>query len=161
MRIVEQLISKVENDDYKGWDVFDGLNSKLLQKTPFYKSRFCRLAWIQLFKRMPLNFRSIAMIPKGYNAKGLALLIQGYLNLYKINKEKINLDKAYKLAEIIISQKAKGRDYFCVGYNFHWEAKAFSVPKYKPNMIVSSFAAQAFLDLYEIDKDKKWLKYAT
>ncbi|MBL7086869.1 MAG: aspartate-semialdehyde dehydrogenase [Candidatus Cloacimonetes bacterium] len=98
-------------------------------------------------------------VPKGYNAKGIALFIQGLINLYKTNKDSEYLRQAYKLADIIISQRAKNRDYFCVGYNFFWEARAFSVPAFTPNMIVSSFVGQSFLDLYDIGENKKWLQY--
>ena len=156
---LDNVITKLDKDPI-GWDVFDGLNSKLFQLSPFYKIGFFRLAWIQLFKRLPLNFRSIALVPKSYNSKGLALFIQGYLNLYSIKQDKRYLKNAYNLAEIIISQRSKKRDYFCVGYNFHWEARAFSVKPFTPNMIVSSFVGQAFLDLYEIGKDNKWLNYS-
>jgi hypothetical protein len=41
-----------------------------------------------------------------------------------------------------------------------WEEKAFSVRAFTPNMIVSSFVAQAFMDLYDIDKDQRWLDYS-
>ena len=158
--VVHDLEKTISSNTYKGYDIFDGLNSKLFQKTPFYNSRFFRLAWIQLFKRLPINLRALTSVPKGHNAKGLALFIQGYLNLYKKYRKEEYLLKAYKLMEIIINQRAKDRDYFCVGYNFFWEARAFSVPPFKPNIIASSFVAQAFLDLYEIDKNEKWLKYA-
>lgn len=161
---IEKIILKLENNikkqGYKGWDVFDGLNSKLFKNTTFFKSRLLRLAWIQLFKRSPINFRKLTKIPRGYNAKGLALFIQGLINLYKTEKKQKYLNQAYKLSKIIIAQRAKNRDYFCVGYNFFWESRAFSVPAFTPNIIVSSFVGQAFLDLYDIDKNKKWLEYA-
>ena len=158
--VLDKLLTKLEVDNFKGWDVFDGLNSKLFQKTPFYKSRFFRLLWIQFFKRSPINFRKLTAVHKEYNAKGLALFIRGLINLYKINKDNKYLKEAYKLVDIIISQRAKDRDYFCVGYNFFWEARAFSVPAFTPNMILSSFVGQALLDLYEIDNNQKWLQYA-
>ena len=161
MRIVlDKLLAQLEADNFKGWDVFDGLNSKLFQKTPFSKSRFFRLLWIQFFKRSPINFRKLTAVHKEYNAKGLALFIRGLINLYKINKDNKYLKEAYKLVDIIISQRAKDRDYFCVGYNFFWEARAFSVPAFTPNMIVSSFVGQSFLDLYDIDKNSEWLTYS-
>ncbi len=158
--LINLLIAEVEASNYSGWDIFDGLNSKLFQKTPLYHSRIARLLWIQLFKISPINFRFLTMVPKGYNAKGLALLIRGYINMYKIFNKSEYLHKAYHLADIIISQRSKSRSYFCVGYNFHWEAKAFSVLPFTPNMIVSSFVAQAFLDLYEIDNKSCWLNYS-
>ena len=154
------MLNNIEKTNFKGWDVFDGLNSKLLQKSSLDKFRLCRLIWIQFFKRSPLNFRKITFVPKDYNSKGLALFIQGLLKLYQVENEKKYLQKAYKLAKIIISQRAKNRNYFSIGYNFFWEARAFSVPKFTPNIIVSSFVGEAFLDLYEIDQNLNWLNYA-
>ncbi len=158
--LIKKHYRTLNDSGFRGFDVYDGLNSVILQKLPLYRSRFFRLAWIQFFKRSPVNFRPLAMVPKGYNAKGLALFIQGLLYLYAATGEKRYLQDSYRLAEIIISQRSKGRDYFCVGYNFFWESKAFSVRAFTPNMIVSSFVAQAFLDLFEIDKDQKWLELA-
>ena len=64
-----------EREGFKGWDPYDGLNSKLFQKIPILK-RFalCRLIVIQGFKRCPFNLRPLAMVPKEYNAKGIGLL---------------------------------------------------------------------------------------
>ena len=158
-KILKKLEIECKKDYYKGWDVFDGLNSNVLNKTLLFKLRLWRLFWIQIFKRLPINLRSLFLVPKGYNAKGLALFARGFINLYKIENNAEYLDTIYKLAEIIISQKSKTRKYFCVGYNFFWEARAFSVPAFTPNIIVSSFVGQLFLDMYGVDKNKKWLQY--
>jgi len=99
------------------------------------------------------------MIPKGHNPKGLALIIRGLIHLYRLENSRKYLEDARRLAEIIISQRARDRDYFCVGYDFFWQAKAFTVPEFTPNMIVSTFAGQALMDLYEIDGDDEWLRY--
>jgi hypothetical protein len=104
--------------------------------------------------------RSLALVPEGYNAKALALVIRGLFNLYEVTNEEKYFREALRLADIIVSQRAADRDYFCAGYNFFWEAKAFSVPAFTPNMIVSSFVGQAFLDLYGVHGDEKWLDYA-
>jgi hypothetical protein len=157
LTLAKQIILPIEERNYKGWDLFDGLNSRIFKRTFLYKSRILRLIWIQFFKKSPVNFRKIAKIPKGHNAKGLSLFIKGYINIFQLEKKDEYLQKAYKLADIIISQGAKDRSYFCVGYNFHWEARAFTVPAFTPNMIVSSFVGQSFLDLYDIDKNSKWL----
>jgi len=160
LELIENHYRTLKRFNFKGIDPYDGLESRVFRSSPFFKSRLFRLAWIQLFKRSPVNFRSLFLVPKGYNSKGLALIIKGLVNLYKLKKEKEYLQDAYKLADIIISQKADDREYFCVGYNFFWEAKAFSVQAFTPNMIVSSFVAQAFMDLYDIDKDQRWLDYS-
>lgn len=73
-----------EKEGYKGWDPYDGLNSKVFQALPFLKhSAICRLVMIQGFKRFPFNLRRLAMVPKEYNAKGIGLFLSGYCNLYQ------------------------------------------------------------------------------
>ena len=54
-----------ENEGFKGWDPYDGLNSKVFQALPFLKkSAICRLVVIQGFKRCPVNLRWLALVPK-------------------------------------------------------------------------------------------------
>lgn len=53
-----------EEEDFKGWDPYDGLNSKVIQSFPFlYRSAMFRLAVIQAFKRSPFSFRSFMLVP--------------------------------------------------------------------------------------------------
>ena len=69
---LSRLKSYCEAEQFKGWDPYDGLNSKVFQALPFLKdSALCRLAVIQGFKRSPVNLRRIAMVPKEHNAKGI------------------------------------------------------------------------------------------
>lgn len=159
-KIVSQLIDPIEKKTFKDWDVFDGLNSKLFKNTFLYHNRFLRLLWIQFFKKSPINFRKLFFVSKGYNAKGLSLFMQGYMNLYKITNDKEYLNKSYILAEILKNIRSDTRQYYCWGYNFDWESIAYFVPENKPNMIVSSFVAQSFLDLYEVDHNDEWLNIA-
>lgn len=154
------LYKALEEKDFKGYDPYDGLNSRIFKKSPCFRSAALRLAWIQLFKRSPVNFRPLALVPPSHNPKGLALLVRGLVNLRAITGREEFLDVAHSLADRIVAQRARDRVYFCVGYDFFWEARLLSVPAYTPNMVVSSAAAQAFLDLYDADREVKWLDYA-
>lgn len=59
-----------ETEHFKGWDPYDGLNSKIFQAIPLLKkSVLCRLMVIQGFKRCPFNMRRMAFVPKEYNAQ--------------------------------------------------------------------------------------------
>lgn len=163
MDITELLNHQYEalrKKDFKGYDSYDGLNSRIFRNSLCFRSRALRLAWIQLFKRSPVNLRPLALVPPGSNPKGLALLIRGLLNLWALTGREEFLQVAHSLAHRVIGQRARDRSYFCVGYDFFWEARAFSVPVFTPNMVVSTFVAQAFLDLYDTDGDAKWLDYA-
>ena len=78
---LDRLRSYCESQHFKGWDPYDGLNSKVFQAIPFLKkSALCRLVVIQGFKRCPVNLRPIAFVPQKYkrNRIVLACLLQSH-----------------------------------------------------------------------------------
>jgi hypothetical protein len=159
--IFTRLKSYIEKESFKGYDPFDGLNTKLLVIFPFLKkSSFFQLAWIQFFKRSPINFRSIAGIKKEFNPKGLGLLLSGYCNLYKIKTEPGILNQINFLIVKIKKCQSTGYSGACWGYNFDWQSRAFFQPKGTPSVVVTSYVACSLLDAYEITKDEKLLQIA-
>ena len=157
----DQLKQYCEQEEFKGYDPFDGLNSKFFQSIPFVRNRrFLKLAWIQFFKQCPINFRPIVGIKKDVNPKGLGLFLSGYCNLYKIESNPDYLEKVKFLIDKIYTCQSQGYSGDCWGYNFDWQSKAFFQPKGTPSVVVSSFIACALLDAYEICKDENLLKTA-
>lgn len=150
-----------ENQSFKGWDPYDGLNSWVIQKTLLGRSRFFRLAWIQLFKRNPINLRPLFGIKKEYNPKGLGLFLIGYCNLYTKEHKIEYLDKIHSLSNKILELQTKRYSGSCWGYNFDWQARAFFQPKYTPTVVATSFIVEALLQAYEITRDKKLIETAT
>lgn len=155
------LKSYCESQNFAGWDPYDGLTSKLFQSIPIVRNnRFCRLAWIQLFKRSPINLRPFVGITKQHNAKGLGLFLSGYCNLYRIDGNSDHLDKAILLAEKLVSLQSAGYSGASWGYYFDWQARAFFQPGNTPTVVASTYVASAFLDLYDLTKDEKYLNIA-
>lgn len=163
-----------EQEQFKGWDPYDGLNSKLLMSIPGLKNwGLYRLIIIQLFKRNPVNFRRIALVPKDYNPKGVGLLLQGYCNLYNSIEKDASLTEVFgtkdciksridELATLLISLQSKG-DYHgtCWGYNFDWQARLlFLFPKYTPTVVATCFCATALISAYEVTGNKHYLDVA-
>lgn len=171
--VMKSLKSYCESEQFKGWDPYDGLNSKVFQALPFLKdSALCRLAVIQGFKRSPVNFRRLAMVPKEHNAKGIGLFLQGYCNLYKavsrspelaesLGPEKELLARIEELAGLLISMQSKGYSGACWGYNFDWQARRlFLFPKYTPTVVATCFCATTLMDAYEITGKQDYLDVA-
>jgi rhamnogalacturonyl hydrolase YesR len=164
-----KLKSYCEAEEYKGWDPYDGLNSKVFQATPLKYSKYARLVWIQLFKRNPINLRKMSCVPKGYNPKGLGLFLTGYCNLYQIaeagdtafgTKEEI-LGRINYLANLLIELQTEGYSGACWGYNFDWQARGgLYFPAYTPNVVATTFASNALLNAYQILEKKKLRKVA-
>ena len=70
----QRLEQYCNSEKWNGWDPYDGLNSRFFKKLPVLKNNVTvKIMWIQLFKHNPINLRKLFMVPKGYNAKGLAL----------------------------------------------------------------------------------------
>lgn len=155
----EKLKIYCENEGFKGYDPFDGLNSSFFKAMPFMKNnRLSRLLWLQFFKRSPFNFRSLVGVSKEYNPKGLGLFLSGYCNLYKIDQKEEYLDKLKFLIKEIKKCQSTGYSGICWGYNFDWQARAFFQPKGTPSVVVTSFIVCALLDAYEILKDAELLE---
>lgn len=173
-----RLRAYCEAEDYRGWDPYDGLNSKVFQALPLLKkSALCRLVMIQGFKRCPVNLRRLALVPKEHNAKGIGLFLQGYCNLYKlVESRKTNVEglgakeeilgRIRYLADLLLemrSDKIFTGQYHgaCWGYNFDWQARRlFLFPKYTPTVVATNFCATALFDAYEITGIEKYKEIA-
>lgn len=161
MNSFKKLEAYCENEEFKGWDPYDGLNSRLFQSLPFLpKSRLARLVWIQTFKRSPLNLRGLARVEKEYNAKGLGLFLSGYCKRYVATPDKKCLDKIDYLSSRLLELENKEWSGSCWGYNFDWQARAFYQPKNTPTVVASVFVASALLDAYEVTQKKELLDTA-
>ena len=170
IRSFQCLKNYCESQNYAGWDPYDGLNSKIFQATPLKHCDLARLIWIQSFKRSPINFRKVMFVPKEHNAKGIALLLTGYCNIYKaqqisgkeeLGKQEEILEKINYLANLLISLQSKGYSGACWGYNFDWQARRlFFFPKYTPTVVATSFCTSALLETYEITKNNELLSIA-
>ena len=156
----DKLLVHCESQNFKGWDPYDGLNSWIIQKTFLCKSRIFRLAWIQLFKRNPINLRTIFGIKKEYNPKGLGLFLIGYCNLYSKTLNSHYINKIEFLSSKLLELQSTGFSGACWGYNFDWQARAFYQPKFTPTVVATSFIVEALLKSYEITKNDKLLKTA-
>lgn len=157
----ERLKDYCEKEGYKGWDPFDGLSSRIFRSIPFLRnSRFFRLAWIQLFKLSPINFRRLALVPKEYNAKGLALFLTGYSKLYTKELREEYKSKVIFLADKLISLQNKNYSGSCWGYYFDWQARAFFQPAHTPTVVATSFVADALWNAYEVTGNIIYLETA-
>src|ERR1017187_4110702 len=156
-----KLRNYCENEEFKGYDPYDSLNSTLFKKIPLIsRNKFFKLAWTQLFKRSPINFRKLVGIKKEYNPKALGLFLSGYCNLYKLAPEKQFLDKIEFFSREIIKSKNPNYEDACWGYNFDWQSRAFFQPAYTPTIVASTFIGSALLDTYEITKDDNLISTA-
>lgn len=93
--ITFKLLAYCKENEWKGYDPYDALNSPFFKYIQFFNSRWLRIFFTQLLKKSPLNFRPLLKIPKTENPKAIALFLMSFLKLKKIglleNDNLINL----------------------------------------------------------------------
>jgi rhamnogalacturonyl hydrolase YesR len=158
--IALNLYLYAKDRDFSGWDPYDGLTSRLFQASPLNRIRLCRLAWIQFFKRCPINLRPIFLVPKGRNPKGIALFASSALNLYKCTGDDKYLADAKNLFQWLEKNHSKWYSGHAWGYNFSWQSKHFLFPAFSPTIVSTSFVGLSFLDGYDVIGDKSFVDVA-
>lgn len=160
--MLESVLEKLEyfsqSQDWKGYDPYDGLNSKFLRFLTFNR-KWLRIAVIQFMKRSPINLRPFFGVAKSRNPKAMGLLAKAYLVQYKKTKKQEYLDKAREILDWLIANSA-GYSGYSWGYNFNWQSAVFYIPKGIPTVVNTTFIANAFLDAYKITKEKNYLNIA-
>ncbi len=156
----EKLAQWCAARDYAGYDPFDGLNSRVFQATPLKHSRLARLAWIQFFKRCPVNLRGLAAVAPGHNAKGIALFALAALADLRRTRTPQAEQTARYLLDKLLNLQLPGYAGACWGYNFDWQGRAFFAPRGTPTIVPTAFAARALTEGYETLGDANYLTTA-
>ena len=156
---LQALEQHLNDEQFKGYDPFDALNSPVLKMMSF-DNKLLRILYIQTLKRLPFNIRPVLGIKKNYNPKGVGLFLWGYAKLYEMNKKSEYLEKIEFFLDLLEELRSEGYSGNCWGYNFDWQSRAFYLPRYTPTLVNSSFIGHALLDTHEYTKNRKSLEMA-
>ena len=156
---VLSLLNYCRENKWAGFDPYDALNSRVFAKTPFAKSRICRIAFTQIMKRLPINIRPLLLISKEQNPKALALFLASLIRLSRLGlldqEDLIGL-----MIERLDALRSKNFPYWCWGYSFPWQTRKPLVPRGYPNLVCTVFASNALLDAYEYNNQQRCLDMA-
>lgn len=158
-----KLLAYCQKENWAGYDPYDALNSKLFAATPFYRSKYCRIALTQLLKRLPINIRPFLLINKEQNPKALALFLMSFVKLKKLGllpddslvQTMVDRLIALRSPDALLASNlspSTSRQYYCWGYSFPWQGREVLVPRGTPNLVCTVFVANALLDLYELSR---------
>lgn len=158
--LIQRTLRYAEVNDYEGYSKYDALNSPLLHALAF-DNKHLRIIYSQVVMRAPINLRPLLLVPKEKNPKGIGLFAHAYINLYDVRQDSTLLERANHLLGWLLDHRS-ANDYAgpCWGYNFAWQTPSFYVPRYAPNMVVSTVVGQAFLRAYEVFGEQEYLDVA-
>jgi hypothetical protein len=154
-----KLLSYCQSRDWAGNDPYDALNSRIFKALPFLDHRIPRLVLSQALKRSAFDIRPILMVAPTQNPKALGLFLTSLLNLSKLGL----LDHeglVGSMAERLEALRSPNSKYWCWGYSFPWQTRTLLVPRGAPNLVCTTFVANALLDAYEQRGEVRFLDMA-
>jgi hypothetical protein len=156
---IERVSGWLEENDYRGYDTFDGLNARFVRPLTF-ETRFLRTVLQQGVRRFPLNLRPVLGITKEYSTKGMGFLARGFIRLHQTTGDQIWKDKAEFALQWLIENKAPGYSGACWGNHFDYQSRGFYLPKGVPTVVWTSLIGHAFLDAFDHFQDERYLQIA-
>ncbi len=161
---LRKLELHVSKENYAGHCKFDALNSPWLDA--FFGFSPWTRRWItRTLNEIPLPLRSVLGVKRSRNPETIACFIQGYCYWYGVGGESTYLSKAIELGNWLLENDSASKRGFsgsglAWGYPFPWQNPGFYAPRHTPNCTVSVFCGEAFLDLYRLTSNKKYLDAA-
>ena len=154
-----KLLAYCQANDWAGYDPYDAVNSRAFAALPFLNSRLPRLVLTQVLKRSPINIRPLLLIPKTQNPKAIGLFLSAFLKLSRIGAPEAS-DLVELMIRRLIALRSPGVPYWCWGYSFPWQTRTIVVPTGAPNLVCTTFVANALLDAYQQCQDVRCLNMA-
>ena len=153
---INKLQNWIEKHDFKAFDPFDGLNSKIRFLT--FEIPLLRQVLVQLVKRLPFNIRPLIGISPQRSSKGFAYFIRGDLLLYKLTKEGKYLERVINFLNWLEKISCKGYSGYCWGNHFDYQTRGYFLKKNSPTLVWTSLTGRAFVEAYELTKNEKHLE---
>jgi hypothetical protein len=141
---VDRIRAWGEAREWRGYDPYDALNSPATGVLSLNTVLGRRLL-TQAVKLSPLNLRPFLGIRPAWNAKAVALVASAYVRLARAGDDSARLH-AERWLGWLADRSADGG----WGYHFPVQTRVFAYERGTPNTIATCFAAEAFLDAWEL-----------
>ena len=134
---------------FQGNDPHDALRSPLVRALTL-NNRWLGVAWVQLFRRSPLDLRRLFGVAAGHNPKGMGLFLAAYVRRYRVTGERRDRERIAFFADWLRRNRCPQFQEASWGYNFDWPNRSFFAPAGTPTIVNTAFVAHAFLDCHEL-----------
>ena len=145
-------------DQYDFWSTTYGIKAKSL----YYKNKVLGapfVAPIFLSEIFFPKFRKAFVTKKRFPIAD-AHFILAYLNLFQLTSKQDYLLEAEKIAENLLKSSVPGFSGNCWGYHFNWMTTRWLWNSQIPLITTTGYCFEAFLKLYDITSNKKYLDIA-
>jgi hypothetical protein len=136
------------------------LNSKIFEALPALNRKLPRLLLTQALKRSPIDIRPLLLVPPTQNPKALGLFLMSLLKFSKLGLL-TREEQLWNVVERLEALRSRDTNYWCWGYSFAWQTRTLLVPRGFPNLVCTTFVANALLDAYKQSGESRFLVMAS
>ena len=156
---LERVIGWVQQHRYRAFEPADG-NSSVLFPLTFGKVFPMRLLQ-QVVLRAPFNIRPLLGVSPHESAIGRGYMAWGYLVMSRGEGASPQVsNEARGCLDWLVSHRAPGYDDFCWGDPYDYATRSGRRPYGEPLLIWSALIGQAFLEAFDVLKDRRYLTTA-
>ena len=153
-KLIENSLLKLtlfcENEQFKGYDPYDTLNSPF----PFlFFGQWPAVIATQLQKRNPINIRPLLGIKKEHSTYGMGLLLKAYVKLYKQTGNKEFIQAISYIKDWLLTNRTSYEKELVWGYDYPYATPNFINERNYPTVIHHSFIIDALFEYYQIFND--------
>src|SRR3990172_3046739 len=157
-RSLGQVVSWVQENEYRGYEPADGNSSSLFRLT---RGRVFPMRVLQqVVLRAPFNIRPFIGISAHESAIGRGYMAWGYTLRYRRTGDHSLRHEAIACLEGLIANRTPRSNEFCWGDLYEYATRGGRRPYGEPLLIWSALIGHAFLDAYELLHDDKYLRVA-
>jgi rhamnogalacturonyl hydrolase YesR len=156
---IVRLSQWLEENDYRGYDTFDGLSSRFLRPLTF-ETKVLRVVLQQSVRRFLVNLRPALGITRERSSKGMGFVARGFMRLHEATGDATWARKSETALQWLIDNQSQGYSGACWGNHFDYQSRGFYLPKGVPTIVWTSLIAHAFLDGYEHFEKDQYLQIA-
>lgn len=155
---IAKLQAWIEENNYRGYEPFDGLSSPLRPLT--FKVLFLERLLQQSVRQSPINLRPLLGIRPQESTKGRGYMAWGYLQMYRATGDPAYKEKAIQSLDWLSRNKAPGYAHHSWGNHFDFSSRVGRLPRHEPIIVWTSLIGQVYLDAYEMFGDEWFLDIA-
>jgi rhamnogalacturonyl hydrolase YesR len=143
--------------EYRSYDPFDGLNSRL---RPLAFGALGRQLLQQGVRRFPINLRPLLGVKASVSSKGFGYLARAYLKLHRATGRHEYLQQARLCLDWLVKNGNRRHGGISWGNHFDYQSRVFYLPAGTPTIVWVAHIGQAFVDAWELTKEEQFLKTA-
>jgi hypothetical protein len=148
----------VEDRGYRGYEPFDGLLS--WARPLAFGHNLAERLLMQAIRQSPINLRPLMGVRPQDSTKGRGYMAWGYLTLYRATAEKTLLNKAVECLEWLDAHRSQRFRHHSWSNHYDFVSRSGGYTKDDPIIVWTSLIGHAYLDAFEITRDKWFLGIA-